>query len=130
MLAAASVAIMVEATPLRALDPQLYSLVRIAAGMMVIPCYFCVAKWIAARYGHRHVIEFVVVSGTVYLGLQNYFIGIAKMLLNRFAYDGVLDDHIWMKYAIAIMVMIAIYPFAWAIDHYAPWLIGKKKKQS
>ena len=52
------------------------------------------------------------------------------MLLNRFAYDGVLDDHIWMKYAIAIMVMIAIYPFAWAIDRYAPWLIGKKKKQS
>lgn len=130
MLAAASVAIMVEATPLRALDPQLYSLVRIVAGMMVIPCYFCVAKWIAARYGHRHVIEFVVVSGTVYLGLQNYFIGIAKMLLNRFAYDGVLDDHIWMKYAIAIMVMIAIYPFAWAIDRYAPWLIGKKRKQS
>ncbi|MDY5406224.1 MAG: hypothetical protein SPG72_08235, partial [Sodaliphilus sp.] len=125
---AASIAIMVEATPLRALDPQLYSLVRIAAGMMVIPCYFCVAKWIATRYGHRHVIEFVVVSGTVYLGLQNYFIGIAKMLLNRFAYDGVLDDHIWMKYAIAIMVMIAIYPFAWAIDRYAPWLIGKKKQ--
>ena len=32
------------------------------------------------------------------------------MLFNRLAYDGVLDDHIWLKYAIAIMVMTAIYP--------------------
>ena len=67
-------------------------------------------------------------SGIVYLGVQNYFIGFTKILLNRLIYNGVVDEYIWFKYAIAIMVMIAIYPFAWAIDRYAPWLIGKKKR--
>lgn len=126
-MAAVSVIIMVEATTLHTTDPQMYCLVRIAAGLMIIPCYFCVAKWIAAKLGHRRIIEFVVVSGTVYLGLQNYFIGVAKIVLNRILYDGVLDDNIWLKYVIAVAVMIAIYPFAWAIDRYAPWLIGKGK---
>ena len=49
------------------------------------------------------------------------------MVLNRVFYDGVLLDHIWLKFVIAVAVMIAIYPIAWAIDRYAPWLIGKGK---
>ena len=71
-MAAASIVVMVQAASLRESDPQMYHIVRIGAGLMVIPCYFCLAKWIAGRCGHRRVIEFVVVSGTVYLGLQNY----------------------------------------------------------
>ena len=126
-MAAASIVVMVQAASLRESDPQMYHIVRIGAGLMVIPCYFCLAKWIAGRCGYRRVIEFVVVSGTVYLGLQNYCIGIAKMVLNRVFYDGVLLDHIWLKFVIAVAVMIAIYPIAWAIDRYAPWLIGKGK---
>ncbi|MDO4510326.1 MAG: acyltransferase family protein [Bacteroidales bacterium] len=126
-MAAASVAIMVESAPVRSDDPQLYRLLRIAAGFMVIPCYFCVAKWVASKCGHRRVIEFVVVSGTVYLGLQNYFIGIAKILLGKAFHPGIIDEHIWLKYLIAIVVMAAIYPAAWAIDRYAPWLLGKQK---
>ncbi len=126
-MAGASVWIMVEAAPLYIADPQMYRLVRIVAGLMIIPCYFCVAKKIAAWLGHRRVVEFVVVSGTVYLGLQNYFIGVARMLLDHICYNGVIDQHIWLKYAIATAVMVAIYPFAWAIDRYAPWLIGKGK---
>lgn len=126
-MAAASIVVMVQAASLRESDPQMYHIVRIGAGLMVIPCYFCLAKWIAGRCGHRRVIEFVVVSGTVYLGLQNYCIGIAKMVLNRVFYDGVLLDYIWLKFVIAVAVMIAIYPIAWAIDRYAPWLIGKGK---
>lgn len=126
-LAVVSVGVMVSAAPLRAADPQAYSLVRIGAGLMVIPCYFCVAKWVASRLGHCRVVEAVVVSGTVYLGLQNYFIGIIKILLTRTLYPTVLDDHIWLKYAIAIAVMAAIYPVAQAIERYTPWLIGKGK---
>ncbi len=126
-LAGASIGAMVTAAPLCTADPQMYRLVRIVAGLMIIPCYFCVAKWVAARLGHRRVVEFVVVSGTVYLGLQNYFIGVAKMLVSHIFSVGAIDQHIWLKFAIALAVMVAIYPFAWLIDRYAPWLIGKGK---
>ena len=77
--------------------------------------------------------EFTLADGYFSAGMQDT-VACFDLFFRRvpdgggFAYDGVLDDHIWMKYAIAIMVMIAIYPFAWAIDRYAPWLIGKKKQ--
>lgn len=130
VMAMVSIVIMVEATIHRSADPQLYCIVRTFAAIMVIPCYLGVAKWFATKFGYQRVIEFVAMSGIVYLGVQNYFIGIAKILLSHFFYNGVTDEHILFKFTIAIMVMIAIYPFAWAIDRYAPWLIGKKKKQS
>ena len=125
VLGIASMVGMALIQPVKDVDPGLYKVLRIFAGLMVIPAYMCVAKWIAGKFGHISVVEFVVVSGTVYLGLQNYFIGIAKMLLNKLCYAGVMDDQWWLKFVVAILVMAAIYPFAWLIDRYAPWLLGK-----
>ena len=124
-LALASMALMVWAAPLEQWDGTIYRLVRIVAGMMVIPAYMCVAKWLAGRYGHRRVIEFVVVSGTVYLGLQNYFINVGRMILEKLTHVGIMDEQIWLKFALALVVMAAIYPFAWLIDRYIPWFLGK-----
>ncbi len=127
VLAAASMAGMVLVAPLEGTDYPLYMLARIPAGFMVIPAYFGIAKWLADRYGRIKTIEFVTVSGTVYLGMQNYFIVAGKLLLNHLFYDGVIDDHVWLKFLLALVVMVAIYPVAWFIDRYTPWLIGKGK---
>lgn len=127
VLALLSVAGMAAVAPLDTSDNPLYMLCRIPAGLMVIPAYFGVAKWLAARLGHSKVVEFVTVSGTVYLGLQNYFIDAAKLLLTRVCGVGYVVDHAWLKLVIAVAVMAAIYPVAWLIDRYTPWLIGKGK---
>lgn len=130
LLAAASMAFMVLIAGLRDTtspmgDPGLYNVLRDVAGMLVIPAYMCTAKWVASKLGRRHVVEFVVVSGTVYLGVQNYLIGLCKVALTRFCYPTVIDDHIWLKLVIALVVMAAIYPVAVFIDRRCPWLIGK-----
>lgn len=106
---------------------EFYSTVKIFAEMAMIPAYVSFSKLLAGKFGRNRVVEFVVVSGTVYLGLQNYFIGFIKIVLNRALYDGVIDDNAWLRLVIAIVVMAAIYPVAWFIDRYIPWFIGKGK---
>ena len=118
-------ALMVWAAPVEQWEATIYRLIRVVAGFMVIPAYMCVAKWFAKRYGHRRVIEFVVVSGTVYLGLQNYFIEVCRLLVAHFTHES-MSEHIWLKFVVAVVVMIAIYPFAWLIDRYIPWFLGKR----
>lgn len=127
LLAAVSMTGMAWVAPLQQHDYAFYSLIRVPAGLMLIPAYFCTAKWLASKFGRNKVIEFVVVSGTVYLGMQNYLIAISKTLLNHFIYPGVMDGNTWIKFAVSLAVMASIYPFAWLIDRYAPWLIGKGK---
>lgn len=125
LLALGSMAAMVALAPVKVADPGLYALLRDVAGLLVIPAYFGAAKWLASRFGRRRVIEFVTVSGTVYLGLQNYFIGVCKILLSHLFYPDVIIDHVWLKLVIALVVMVAIYPVAVFIDRKCPWLIGK-----
>lgn len=126
--ALASVGLMIWVAPLKEVDYALYSLLRIPAGLLIIPAYFGVAKWLANRYGRCRVIEFVVMSGTVYLGMQNYFISVIKWLLERMLYVGVVDETLWLKPCIALTTMLLIYPVAWFIDRYIPWFIGKRKE--
>lgn len=126
-LAVASMTLMVAVAPVEEYNPTLYRLIRIVAGMMVIPAYMCCAKWLARRYGQRRVIEFVVVSGTVYLGMQNYLIGIGRLLLEKFTHPGIMDEQVWLKFVLALAVMVAIYPVAWLIDRYIPWFLGKSR---
>lgn len=101
--------------------------IKIACGVMVIPTYIALAKWLASRYGRNRVIELVVMNGTVYLAFQNHTIGLIKVMLERAFYTGVMDDHIWIKFLSPFIVMVIIFPFAWFIHNYAPWMLGKKK---
>ena len=105
------------------------NVIKIACGVMTIPTYIALAKWLANRYGRNRVIQLVVMNGTVYLAFQNHMIGFIKAMLERAFYTGVMDDHMWLKFVIPFLVMVAIYPFAWLIHHYAPWMLGKKKEE-
>lgn len=127
LLAMAAVSMLIMALVSGYKHYDFYNIVKVLAGFMLIPAYVCFSKLLAGRFGRNRVVEFVVVSGTVYLGLQNYFIGFIKIVLNRTLYDGVIDDNAWLRLVIAIVVMAAIYPFAWFIDRYIPWFIGKGK---
>lgn len=104
--------------------------IKIGCGLMVIPTYIALAKWFAKRYGRNRVIELIVMNGTVYLAFQNHMIGFIKVLLEKAFYVGVMDENMWLKFTMPLLVMIIIYPIAWLIHHYAPWMLGKKKSET
>lgn len=101
--------------------------VKIACGLAVLPAYIAAGKWAGKRWGRNRVVELIVVNGTVYLALQNNLIAVIKVALNHIFHPGVMDEHLWLKFAVALAVMAAIYPFAWLIHHHAPWMLGKTK---
>ena len=103
-------------------------LILLACGLLVIPAYLCVGKWVARLCGRHRFIELIVLGGTIYLGLQNYAIGIIRIGIERVAGTGWLDDHTWMRLVIALVVMVAIYPVAVWIQRHAPWVIGRSRQ--
>ena len=126
-VAAASMMAMTWVADVKADDPGLYSLLRVACGLLVIPAYLCAGKWVARLGGRHRFIELIVLGGTIYLGLQNYAIGIIRIGIERIAGAGWLDGHAWLRLVIAIVVMVAIYPVAVLIQRHAPWVIGRRR---
>lgn len=96
------------------------------AVILVLPLYTAVCKWLERRHGESRVARTVAVTSITYLALQNYLIGVVKILAAKFVGPAVLDGSIILKVTIAMMVMVTLYPLAIAVERYAPWLLGKK----
>ncbi len=97
------------------------------AVILVLPFYTAVCKWLEHHYGDSRVARTVAVTSITYLALQNYLIGIIKMLVAKFVGQAALDDNILLKVIIAIVVMVVLYPLAIIVERYLPWMLGKKK---
>ena len=98
------------------------------AVILVLPLYTAICKWLEQLNAGSSIARNVAITGITYLALQNYLIGVIKMLVTKFAGPNILDDNILMKVSIAIVVMIILYPMALFIDRYLPWLLGKSRK--
>ena len=98
------------------------------AVILVLPLYTAFCKWLEQFNVGSSIARNVAITGITYLALQNYLIGVIKMLVTKFAGPEILDDNILMKVSIAIVVMIILYPMALFIDRYLPWLLGKPRK--
>ena len=98
------------------------------AVILVLPFYTAICKWLEQLNVGSSIARNVAITGITYLALQNYLIGVIKMLVTKFAGPNILDDNILMKVSIAIVVMIILYPMALIIDRYLPWLLGKSRK--
>ena len=98
------------------------------AVILVLPLYTAICKWLEQLNVGSSIARNVAITGITYLALQNYLIGVIKMLVAKFAGPNILDDNILMKVSIAIVVMIILYPMALFIDRYLPWLLGKSRK--
>lgn len=99
------------------------------AVIMVLPFYTAVCKWLEAHYGTSRIAQTVAITGITYLAVQNYLIGIIKMVVAKFAGPEFLDDNILMKVVIALIVMAVLYPIALFVERYTPWMLGKKRQQ-
>ena len=96
------------------------------AVILVLPLYTAVCKWLQERCGESRIALTVAVTSITYLAVQNYVIGIIKIMVSKTLGQGMLDDSILLKVFIAVIVMIVIYPIAVMVDRYAPWMLGKK----
>ena len=62
--------------------------------------------------------------------MQNYLIGVIKIVAAKLLGPAVLDDSILLKIVIALVVMAVLYPLAIFIERYLPFLLGKGYKQA
>lgn len=96
------------------------------AVILVLPMYTAVCKWCDRHGSMGRIAQNVAISSISYLAMQNYLIGIIKMLVAKVAGPAFLDDNIILKTLIAIIVMAVLYPLALAVERYLPWMLGKR----
>ena len=98
--------------------------------ILVLPLYSAVCKWLESRFGTSRIAQTVAITGITYLALQNYLIGIIKIVVARVLGDGIFDDNILLKVVIAAIVMALLYPLALLVERYFPFLLGKPYKKA
>ena len=97
------------------------------AVILTLPFYTAVCKWLEAHCGTSRIAQTVAITGITYLALQNYLIGVMKMLVAKFTSPDVFDDNILLKVVIALVVMAVLYPLALLFERYLPWMLGKRR---
>lgn len=100
------------------------------AVILVLPLYTAVCKWLEKRCGTSRIAQTVAITGITYLALQNYLIGVIKIVAARLLGPEILDDSILFKVVIALVVMVTLYPIAVFIERYLPFLLGKGYKRA
>ena len=100
------------------------------AVILVLPLYTAVCKWLEKRCGTSRIAQTVAITGITYLALQNYLIGVIKIVAARLLGPEILDDSILFKVVIALVVMVILYPLAVCIERYLPFLLGKGYKRA
>ena len=115
--------------PLR-IDSGLAYVLAPVAVILVMPLYTAVCRWLESRQLADSVARNVAITSITYLGLQNYLIGVIKMLATRFCGTAFFEDGLLIKLVIAVAVMVILYPIALFIDRYLPFLLGKPYKKN
>lgn len=100
------------------------------AVILALPLYTAVCKWLEKLCGTSRIAQTVAITGITYLALQNYLIGVIKIVVARLLGPEILDDSILFKVVIALVVMVVLYPLAVFIERYLPFLLGKGYKRA
>ena len=124
VLAAIGLGFLVVA-PLR-IDREMAYVLAPFAVILALPLYCGVSKWLERSSVVCGIARVVAITSITYLALQNYLIGVIKIAVAKLFGSAVLDDSILLKVAIALVVMVALYPLAILVERYAPWMLGKK----
>ena len=111
--------------PLRIDRDVAYVLAPVAV-LLTLPLYTAVCRWMERSDALCRIARVVAVTSITYLALQNYLIGVIKIVIAKMLGSQVWDDNLLLKVAVALAVMAILYPIALFIDRHLPWLLGKK----
>jgi len=127
-LAAVALCFLIVA-PLR-LDRDLAYVLAPEAVILMLPAITATCRLLEKRFGTSRVAQNVAITGITYLGLQNYLIGVIKMVVGKVAGPEAFDDNFVLKVAVAVIVMVILYPIALMVERYLPFLLGKPYKKT
>lgn len=111
------------------IDREVAYILAPEAVILVLPLYTAVCKWLESRFGTSKFAQTVAITSITYLALQNYLIGVIKIVVAKLLGPAILDDSILIKLAIAVAVMVLLYPLALLIERYFPFILGKRYKK-
>ena len=98
------------------------------AVILVLPFYTAVCKLLGGSAAINGFARVVAITSITYLALQNYLIGVIKIIAGKVLGTAILDESILLKLVIALVVMVLLYPLAIIVDRYFPFLLGKKSR--
>lgn len=124
LLAAVGIGLLVVC-PLR-IDREVAYVFAPWAVILALPLYVTLSRWLEGSGAMCRFARIVAVTSITYLALQNYLIGIIKMVLTRVLRENIFDDNILLKILIALAVMAILCPIAIFIDRRLPFLLGKR----
>ena len=81
-----------------------------------LPFYTAISKWLEEHVGNSRIAQTVAITGITYLALQNYLIGVVKMMVSRVCGPAVFDTIYAEDSVIALVVMAILYPLAVLIE--------------
>lgn len=99
------------------------------AVILVLPLYIATCRWLQDRWGENPIVRNVAITGITYLALQNYLIGVIKIVTARLVGPEVIDESILFKVIIALAVMAVLYPLALLVERYFPFMLGKSYRR-
>ena len=111
--------------PLRIDRDVAYVLAPVAV-LLTLPLYTAVCRRLQRSDVLCRVARVVAITSITYLALQNYLIGVIKIVIGKVMGAQVWDDNLLLKVVVALAVMAILYPIAIFIDRRLPWLLGKK----
>lgn len=97
------------------------------AVILTLPLYVALCRSLETGCGDNPIARAVAVTSITYLAVQNYVIGIIKIVMGKVLSESAFDDSILLKVFIALAVMVVIYPIALFVERYTPWMLGKKR---
>ena len=109
----------------------IHHLLYVVAGFCIMPVYIAFCKYVAAKtatFSPYAVIRFVGDNNIVTLALQNYIIGFIKIVgVATLGINVLTTEHYIINVLIAFATIVIAMGFAFLINRYTPFLIGKSR---
>lgn len=97
------------------------------SGIIILPGYIIFCKMLSGILGKLPFVEFIGKNTIVILAMQNYVIGIIKIVLFRFGGESFFDGKYVLNLIISFLVILLISIPIVIINRYFPFIIGRGK---
>ncbi|MEG1838856.1 MAG: acyltransferase family protein [Bacteroidaceae bacterium] len=105
----------------------LKTLLFIISGISILPVYILFCKSIANIFKRKYIIQYIGKNTIIILALQNYVIGVIKIICYKFGGNNFFEGKYLLNILISLFVIAIIYIPIIIINRYFPFIIGRGK---